>query len=592
MAFPDAWLDELLAKNDIVSVISSYIELKPKGRRYWGLCPLHGEKTPSFSVNADKQLYYCFGCHAGGNVIRFLMDMDHLTFREAVEKLAQRAGMQMPEFEEDGETLRQRAYRERLYAVNRAAARYFMETLLGPDGGPGRAYFHKRGITADSVKRFGLGYAKEGWSNLKEHLTAQGFSEKEMLDAGLLVHNERKGTVYDAYRGRVIYPILDINGRVLGFGARTLTDEKPKYINTGDTPVYNKRNNLYGLNMQKGQRIEYLIMVEGYMDVIGLYEQGVTNAVASLGTALTMQQAKLLKRYVNTCYIAYDGDSAGQNAMIRGLDILRDAGIDVRVIVFPDGLDPDEFIRQRGSDAFGKLRDRALSLNEFKLESMSRAYDLANENDRERFVKQACGFIAGLEPVERERHYKQLAQKTGFAVEILREQANAAPAVTEQPQPMRRPVRYYPKPGGELTGRIKAEAVLCANMALSKDAALAAVQAGALELIRTPALNAYAFAVVAAWAEDETPNDARILASLSEEDGKLVTRALEYDPVRGNDPGKAAAECAERLRVLTLDEKIDALKLELNDSTKTTEDKTRLMAEINTLTAQKKKRNG
>lgn len=588
MAFPDAWLDELLYKNDIVSVVSSYVELKPKGHRYWACCPLHGEKTPSFSVNADKQLFYCFGCHAGGNVIRFVMDMDHLTFREAVEKLAQRAGMQLPEMTDDSEAMKQRAYKERLYACTRAAARYYMETLLGPDGAPGRAYFQKRGITADSVKRFGLGYAKAGWSNLKDHLGKQGFTDREMLDAGLLVHNAQKGTVYDAYRDRVIYPILDINGRVLGFGARVMNDEKPKYINTGDTPIYNKRNNLYGLHVQKGQRIENLIMVEGYMDVIGLYEQGVTNAVASLGTALTAQQAQLLKRYVSTCYIAYDGDAAGQHAMIRGLDILKDAGIDVRVIVFPDGLDPDEFIRQRGKDAFGKLRDNALSLNAFKLESMSREHDLSNENDREKYVRRACGFISGLEPVEQDRYYRQLAQKTGFSVETLKEQGKSGVLVREKEIPLRRPVRYYSKPGGELTGRIKAEALLCANMALSRDAALEAVGAGVFDLIRTPALNAYAVAVVGAWAEDETPNDARILASFSEEDQQLVARALEFDTVRSSEPEKVVADCIRKLKTDEIDSRIMQLRA-LMDSTKTTEETNRLMAEINKLTAEKKR---
>ena len=373
MAFPDAWLDELLAKNDIVSVISSYMELKPKGRRLWGLCPLHGEKTASFSVSPDKQMFYCFGCHAGGTVIQFIMQMERLTFVEAVRTLANRVGMELPDQADDAGLQRERAYKERLYEACKAAARFFMETLIGPNGAPGRAYLAKRGLTSDSVKRFGIGYAPDSWDALKKHLQEAGFLQQELLDAGLLVHNTDRNSVYDAYRNRVIFPILGTNGRVLGFGARVLNNDKPKYINPGDTPIYNKRNNLYGLNLQKGQRCEDLVIVEGYKDVIGLFEAGVTNAVASLGTALTVQQARLLKRFTQLVYIAYDGDAAGQNATIRGLDILSAEGIDVRVIVFPDKLDPDEFIRSHGKDAFDSLKEHALSLNAFKLESMARS---------------------------------------------------------------------------------------------------------------------------------------------------------------------------------------------------------------------------
>ena len=442
MAFPDAWLDELLAKNDIVSVVSPYVELRPKGRRLWGLCPLHGEKTPSFSVSPDKQMFYCFGCHAGGTAIQFIMQMERLSFVEAVKLLAARAGMELPDDAGDAALQRERAYKERLYAACRKAARFYMETLLGPDGAPGRAYLAGRGLTSEAVKRFGIGFAPASWDALKNRLTAEGFTQQELLDAGLLVHNTEKNSVYDAYRNRVIFPIIGTGGRVLGFGARVLGDEKPKYINTGDTPIYNKRNNLYGLYLQKGRGSGELVMVEGYMDVIGLFEAGVTNAVASLGTALTVQQARLLKRFVPLVYIAYDGDAAGQQATLRGLDILSREGLDVRVIVFPDGLDPDEFVRARGREAFEALKDQALSLNAFKLESMAQGYRLTDENDRERYAKEACRFIASLEPVEQGRYYAQLAKKTGYPVEALKAQgASAGPleaAPPRRPAPARR----------------------------------------------------------------------------------------------------------------------------------------------------------
>ncbi|MBR0507321.1 MAG: DNA primase [Clostridia bacterium] len=423
MAFPSAWLDELMHKNDIVSVISEYVELKPKGRRLWACCPLHGEKTPSFSVSPDKQLFHCFGCHAGGTVIQFVMDMERLTFYEAVQYLANRVGMELPNEINDREMQRQRAYKKRLIEANTEAARFYCSVFLDPNTGKiAQQYAAKRGLNADIVKRFGIGFAPDTWDSLLKHLKEKGYAEKELVDAGLLVHNSERGTVYDAFRGRLIFPILGVNGQVLGFGARVIGDEKPKYINTGDTPVYNKRNNLYGLYLHRNEKLSDLIMVEGYMDVIGLYKAGVTNAVASLGTALTQQQARLLKRFVEKVYIAYDGDAAGQNAMVRGLDILKAEGLEVRVIIFPDNKDPDEYVQIYGKEGFDRLKENALSLNAFKLETMAKNYDLSDENGREQYAKAACAFVAGLQPIEQERYYRLIAKKTGYALEALEAQ--------------------------------------------------------------------------------------------------------------------------------------------------------------------------
>ncbi len=423
MAFPSAWLDELMHKNDIVSVVSEYVELKPKGRKLWACCPLHGEKTPSFSVSPDKQLFYCFGCHAGGTVIQFVMDVERLSFYEAVQQLANRVGMELPNEINDRELQRQRAYKKRLIEANTEAARYYCGVFLDPKTGKdAQLYAAKRGLNAEIVKRFGIGFAPDTWDSLFRHLKEKGYAEKELVDAGLLVHNSERGTVYDAFRGRLIFPILGVNGQVLGFGARVMGDEKPKYINTGDTPVYNKRNNLYGLYLHRNEKLNDLIMVEGYMDVIGLYKAGVTNAVASLGTALTQQQARLLKRFVEKVYIAYDGDAAGQNAMVRGLDILRAEGLEVRVITFPDDLDPDEYVQIYGKEGFDRLKENALSLNAFKLETMAKKYDLTDENGREQYAKAACAFVAGLQPIEQERYYRLIGKKTGYALEALQAQ--------------------------------------------------------------------------------------------------------------------------------------------------------------------------
>lgn len=582
MAFPDAWLDELLAKNDIVSVVSSYVELRPKGRRLWGLCPLHGEKTPSFSVSPDKQMFYCFGCHAGGTVIQFIMQMERMSFVEAVKLLANRAGMELPENADDTAMQRERAYKERLYAACKAAARFYMETLLGPDGAPGRAYLAGRGLTSESVKRFGIGYAPAAWDALKTHLLAAGFAQQELLDAGLLVHNTEKNSVYDAYRNRVIFPIIGAAGRVLGFGARVLNGDKPKYINTGDTPIYNKRNNLYGLYLQKGRRCADLVMVEGYTDVIGLFEAGITNAVASLGTALTVQQARLLKRYTQLVYIAYDGDAAGQNATIRGLDILSHEGIDVRVIVFPDAQDPDEFIRTHGREAFDALKDHALSLNAFKLESMARGYRLTDENDRERYAKEACRFIASLQPVEQGRYYAQLAKKTGYPVEAL--QAQGAAGSPLETAPIRRsPGTRRAAAPAEEGARTRAENALLLAMAQSREATLAAVSDGAAELFSDDARSLLAAEIIAAYAADTAPNCARIIAAMPEELAGRLAGVFREDAV-AKDPLRVVRDCAAAIRRFDRRRQIDAMTLQLTDSTLPANERQALMERIQHLT--------
>ena len=339
--FPDAWLSELLSKSDLAAIASEYTLLKPKGKRLWGCCPFHSEKTPSFSVVPDEQFYYCFGCHAGGSVVQFVMDAEKLTYVEAIKYLAQRAGMELPDDVDDDRLRQERALKERLYAACKDAAMFYHAKLLSEEGKEAQKYLMGRNIDAATAAKFGLGYAPPGWDNLLKYMTEKGYSNEHLLAAGLIIQGKGKDKYYDAYRDRVMFPIVSTAKRVLGFGARTMGNDTPKYLNTGDTPIFNKRNNLYGLNLQKGKHLADIIIVEGYMDVISLYKAGVTNAVASLGTALTQQQARLIKRYVPKVYISYDGDSAGQNATLRGLDILAKEGLDVRVIVIPDNMDPD-----------------------------------------------------------------------------------------------------------------------------------------------------------------------------------------------------------------------------------------------------------
>ena len=577
MAFPSAWLDELLHKNDIVSVVSEYVELKPKGRKLWACCPLHGEKTPSFSVSPDKQLFYCFGCHAGGTVIQFVMDMERLTFYEAVQQLANRVNMELPNEINDREMQRRRAYKKRMIEANTEAARYFSQCFRDPNiGKEAQAYAMRRGLTAEIVTRFGIGFAPDTWDSLRNLLKGKGYSEKELVDAGLLVHNTERDTVYDAFRGRLIFPILGVNGDVLGFGARVMGDEKPKYINTGDTPVYNKRNNLYGLYLHKNEKLDDLIMVEGYMDVIGLYKAGVKNAVASLGTALTQQQARLLKRYVEKVYIAYDGDAAGQNAMVRGLDILKAEGLEVRVITFPDDLDPDEYVQIYGKEGFDRLKESALSLNAFKLEAMAKGYDLNDENGRERYAKAACAFVAGLQPIEQERYYKQIAKKTGYALEALMAQGMRSGGIqtTETRTTIRGGFRRRVETGEDPRDIIERTLIVAC---LHDKKALAYAQGEHADTLFKNAV--YGTMFQAMCEQGNAFSAAKYIGEMEGKDAEIASAVLREDDAITNAVD-TAADCMRRMRRESEEDEIARLQAILKKPDLTAEERNAVLKEI------------
>ena len=577
MAFPRAWLDELLHKNDIVSVVSDYVELKPKGRKLWACCPLHGEKTPSFSVSPDKQLFYCFGCHAGGTVIQFVMDMERLTFYEAVQSLANRVGMELPNEINDREMQHQRAYKKRMIEANTEAARYFCKCFLDPEiGKDAQAYAAKRGLNSEIVTRFGIGYAPNTWDSLLKLLKGKGYSEKELVDAGLLVHNNDRNTVYDAFRGRLIFPILGVNGQVLGFGARVMGDEKPKYINTGDTPVYNKRNNLYGLYLHKNEKLDDLIMVEGYMDVIGLYKAGVRNAVASLGTALTQQQARLLKRYVEKVYIAYDGDAAGQNATVRGLDILKNEGLEVRVITFPDDLDPDEYVQIYGKEGFDRLKENALSLNAFKLEAMAKGYDLNDENGRERYAKAACAFVAALQPIEQERYYKLIAKKTGYALEALQAQGLRSGGI--QTGKGRGTVRggFRRRIETDEEPRDITERTLVLACLHERKAVESVKNAGAEELFRN---KVYRNMFKAICEQGSSFVLAKYIGELTDKDAEIASAVLREEDAIEN-AAETADDCIRKMQKENASDEIAELQARLNKSDLTAEERNAVLKEI------------
>lgn len=422
--FPPAWLDELRARADIVSIVSTYVPLKRNGHRYWGLCPFHNEKTASFSVDPERQLYHCFGCKAGGSVIQFVMEMERLDFPDAVRYLADQLNMPLPQMQEDPDYQRKKTQRELLLSINLAAAQYFHKLLFTPAGSNALAYLKDRGLSDGAIMKFGLGAASAGWEELTQHLLKEGYTLEDLRLVGLTVVKENRS--FDMFRNRAIFPIIDLHGNVLGFGGRIMGDGQPKYLNTSDTPVFNKRHTVYAANLlRKTRNLKRIILVEGYMDVVALTQFGVEGVVATLGTALTQEQARLLKRFAPQVWVAYDGDSAGQHAILRALDIFEQENIPAKVLDFPDKLDPDDFIRQNGLEAF---QDLAPVTNiTYRMRRKEDEFDLSTQDGRTEYAK-ACAKILRkvTQPVELDNYLTQLATRTGFSREVLMAQIGTA----------------------------------------------------------------------------------------------------------------------------------------------------------------------
>ncbi|WP_195979930.1 DNA primase [Clostridium butyricum] len=410
-------IERIRQDNDIVDIISENVRLKKSGRNYVGLCPFHNDKSPSLSVSQDKQIYKCFSCGEAGNVITFVMKYKKLTFYEASKYLADKAGipLELGNAKESQITKK----KELLYKVNTEAARYYFYNLQRTSFA--KEYFLKRGIREEVIKRFGLGYAQDRWHDLIMYLKKKGFNENLLLEAGLILKSEKKGNTYDRFRNRVMFPVFDVRGKVIGFGGRVLDDSKPKYLNSPETVVFHKGTNLYGLNFATKNKLEqdYIIIVEGYMDLISLHQHGITNTVASLGTALTINQARLLKRYVNKVIISYDADVAGQTATLRGLEILRHAGLDVKVLKVPQGKDPDEFVRNNGKDAFLRLVDNALPLIEYRIKKAAEGINLRDNNELVKYGEKFAEILADLNPIEKDVYIKKISEETSIKEQAI-----------------------------------------------------------------------------------------------------------------------------------------------------------------------------
>ena len=424
MYYPDEVIEEVRMKNDIVDVISGYVKLQKKGANYFGLCPFHNEKSPSFSVSPGKQMYYCFGCGAGGNVLTFVMEYENYTFQEALQSLADRAGVTLPKMEYSKEAREQAEFRARLLEVNKLAANYFYYQMKQPQGKIAYEYFHdKRKLTDETMLRFGLGYSNKTSDDLYRFLKEKGYDDAFLSQTGLVTIEERVGR--DKFWNRVMFPIMDVNNRVIGFGGRVMGDGEPKYLNSPETKLFDKSRNLYGLNYARTTREKYMLVCEGYLDVISMHQAGFTNAVASLGTAFTSQHAGVLKRYTDQVILTYDSDGAGIKAALRAIPILRDAGISARVLNMKPYKDPDEFIKNMGADAFKERIAQAKNSFLFEIDVLKRNYQLEDPEQKTKFYQETAKKLLQFgEPLERDNYIQAVSREQMIKEEELRQLVN------------------------------------------------------------------------------------------------------------------------------------------------------------------------
>ena len=426
MAFTPSFIDDLVARNPIEDVVGQYVQLKRSGANYFGLCPFHGEKTASFSVAPNKQIYYCFGCHKGGGVINFIMEIENLSYPDAVRFLAKRVGMEVPEDEQYQSRYKAQ---ERLWKLCREAARFFHETLMSDQGKQARQYLTQRGLSKSTVTRFGLGFAPDQWTALTDEMIRRGYTRQELMDAGLVVSREKNGktSYYDKFRNRVMFPIIDLRGNVIAFGGRVMDDSKPKYLNSPETGIFNKRKNLFALNIAKKSKQGRIILCEGYMDTITLHQYGFDCAVASLGTALTEEQVNLLSKYTEQVVLTYDSDVAGQDATRRAIPMLEKAGIQVKILRMEGAKDPDEYLKKFGADRFAVLLQGSENQAEYRLQTLQRQYDLTSDEQKVEFLQKAAQLIATFpNAVEREVYAGRAAQAVGIGLEAMKMEVSRA----------------------------------------------------------------------------------------------------------------------------------------------------------------------
>ena len=460
MYYSEDLIEEVRMKNDIVDVISGYVKLQKKGSSYFGLCPFHNEKSPSFSVSRQKQMYYCFGCGAGGNVFTFLMEYENYTFTEAVEYLAERSGVELPKAEYSREAKERAGLKASLLEINKAAAQYFYVQLKSEQGKAGYTYLRERRLSDETIRAFGLGYSNKYSDDLYRYLRSKGYQEEMIRQAGLISIDEKHG-VYDKFWNRVMFPIMDVNSRVIGFGGRVMGDAKPKYLNSPETPIFDKSRNLYGLNRARSSRKPYFLLCEGYMDVIAMHQAGFTNAVASLGTALTAGHASLIRRYVQEVYLTYDSDEAGTKAALRAVPILREAGISAKVIRMDPYKDPDEFIKNLGAEEFEQRIEGAKNGFMFTLEILEREYHMDSPEGKTAFFQEAARRLIGFQDeLERNNYIEAVAKAYRISEESLKKLVSRTAVREGMAKPVERPKTASGQPLKKEDGSLTAQKVL------------------------------------------------------------------------------------------------------------------------------------
>lgn len=571
--YSEELLNEIISQNDIIDYVSQYVRLKKNGRDYTGLCPFHNEKSPSFHVNQEKQLFHCFGCGAGGNIVQFVMKSEGLDFVEAIKLMADRAGIPLPE-ENDaaGDVLYRK--KQRIYLMNKTAARFYYETLTkSHDGKPGLEYFAERRISGRTITKYGLGYAPDSFDYLKSHMNENGFKDDELIEAGLCVTKNNK--VYDKFRGRVIFPIIDLRGNVIAFGGRIIknTDttsdgyKPPKYLNSSDTPVFNKGNNLFSLNFAKKTAEKQCILCEGYMDVISVCQAGVTNITATLGTALTESQARLLMKYTGEILLCYDSDEAGQRATKRAISIINGVGGRCRVMKLKGAKDPDEYIKANGVELFRRVMQDALPSTQFLLSVIKSRYDLDNPDGRIKFVQESASVLAKLQnAIEIDEYVNRISDETEIAKDaIYAELKKLKASVKIKTGPLRTiKTEQSAKRAGDDSKIISAQRRLLSLIIESKKNYRAVKDEFSPEDFSTDALQKLASAVYSAYENGEHIDPALIVSHFSGSDADVVSKIF-CNLETYNDENNTVAQLLQSIKSDRLNEKIlnekDAVKL-------------------------------
>ncbi len=562
MYYPDELIEEIRAKNDIVDVISGYVRLQKKGSSHFGLCPFHNEKSPSFSVSRTKQMYYCFGCGAGGNVITFLMEYENYTFQEAVQELARRAGVELPKMEYSKEAREKASLKSTLLEINKAAAQYFYVQLKSPPGRTAYDYLKGRGLSEETIKAFGLGYSNKYSDDLYRYLRGKGYKEDMIRQAGLISTDEKHGA-YDKFWNRVMFPIMDANSRVIGFGGRVMGDAKPKYLNSPETLIFDKSRNLYGLHRARSSRKPYFLLCEGYMDVISMHQAGFTNAVASLGTAFTAGHASLIKRYVQEVYLVYDSDEAGTKAALRATPILKEAGISAKVIRMEPYKDPDEFIKNLGAGEFEKRIGGARNGFMFGLEVLEKDYQMDSPEGKTAFFQEAARRLTRFEDeLERDNYIEAVAKAYQVSAQSLQKLVTKEAVRTGMAKPVSRPKVAGEKKEEKEDGRKTAQKVLLTWMI---------DDARVFQLVRgivtpedfTESLYEAVARMLYGQYEDGNLNPARILNHFQEEGEHREVASLFHTRIRelttGQEKERALKETIWRVKENSIDVRLKGL---------------------------------